>query len=246
MARVLVEIVCSVDDCVAAVNAGADRIELCAAIPLGGLTPPLSLLQEAKARVEVPIMAMCRPRPAGMCYTASEFATMERDIDIFGEHGTEGVVFGVLTEDGRIDVPRCRRLVERAKGLQTVFHRAFEVVPDPFEALEQLIDLGVTRLLTSGQKPNVIDGADLVKELIERAAGRIEILPGAGLTPENVGEFVRRTGCTAVHLAAYEAQTDPSTLHRPDIRYGAGELPDDTSYNLTDREAVARVVANVA
>jgi copper homeostasis protein len=247
MGKVLVEIVCcSVDDCVAAELGGADRIELCAAIPLGGLTPPLGMLLESKKRTGLPIMSMVRPRPAGFDYTEAEMANMEWDIEIFGEHGSEGVVFGVLTSDGTIDVARNRRLIDRAGTMQKVCHRCFEVVPDPFEALEQIIDLGFTRLLTSGQRASVIEGESTVRDLIERAAGRIEIMPGAGFRPGNLAGFVQRTGCTAVHLTAYgKAVTDPSTIHRKDIRYGAAELSEDWLYNMTNEEIVRSVVEEV-
>lgn len=245
MAKVLVEIVCcSVDDCVAAQQGGADRIELCAAIPLGGLTPPLGMLLEAKARMRLPVMAMVRPRPAGFDYTNGEFANMERDLELFREHGAEGAVFGVLTSNGRLDLERNRRLIQRAGDMDKVCHRCFEVVPDPFEALEQLIDLGFTRLLTSGQKASVIDGEALVKELIQRADGRIDILPGAGFRTDNIRSFVERTGCTAVHLTAYgNAEIDSSTLHRKDIRYGAAELEADWTFNRTSVDVVQSAVS---
>ncbi|HEY0867079.1 MAG TPA: copper homeostasis protein CutC [Fimbriimonas sp.] len=247
MRKTQVEIVCcSVDDCVAAHHGGADRIELWAAIPLGGLTPPLGMYVEAKSRVGLPYMVMVRPRPAGFNYTEAEFANMERDVEIFREHDAEGAVFGVLTDNGSLDLARNRRLVERCGKMQKVCHRCFEVVPDPFEALEQLIDLGFTRLLTSGQQASVVEGEDLVRRLIEKANGRIEIMPGAGFRLGNMRGFVERTGCSQVHLTAYgEPTSDSSTAHRADIRYGAAELPDDTSYNVTSVAVVEAAVREV-
>lgn len=242
----IVEIVCcSVDDCVETYAAGAHRIELCSAIPLGGLTPSLGLLREAKSRVPLPIMAMVRPRGAGMHYTEGEWAHMEQDAAIFRENGADGIVFGALTADGEVDLARCRRMVELAGPLTTVFHRAFDVTPDPFAALEQLIDAGVTRVLTSGQRPSVIDGADLVKALIDRADGRIEVLPGAGILPENVRDFVAKTGTKQIHLASYRFLRDTSTQHNPEIDYGTGAVADHAEYGLTNREAVATIVASV-
>lgn len=244
MPKTLVEIVCcSVDDCVSVEQAGADRIELCSAIPLGGLTPSLGLLLEAKKRVSIPIMAMVRPRASGMAYTDGEFANMLLDADIFAQYGADGLVFGVLTDDGTIDMVRNKKLIDRAGKLQKVCHRAFDVTPDPFEALEQVIDLGFTRVLTSGQKPSVIDGVELVKRLIEKADGRIEVLPGAGLCQDTVRPFADYTGCRQVHLAPFVAQTDSSTQHNTAIKYGAAEMPDDTNYGAIDGGSVSAIVA---
>jgi copper homeostasis protein len=246
MNNVLVEIVCcSVDDCLEAEKGGANRIELCAALPLGGLTPSLGLFLEAKSRVRIPIMAMVRPRASGMAYSEAEFANMLYEVDLFAQYGAAGVVFGVLTRDGRIDIPRNRQLIERAGSMQKVCHRAFDVTPDPFEALEQVIDLGFTRLLTSGQKPSAMDGMDLIAKLIEKAAGRIEVMPGAGIRADTVREFVGNTHCTQVHLAPFGEREDTSTRHNLAIKYGAAEMPEDKFYGLIERDEVAAVVAEV-
>jgi copper homeostasis protein len=240
---VLVEIVCcSVDDCVEAERGGAHRIELCAALALGGLTPSIGLLLEAKVRTKLPIMAMVRPRQAGFFYSPSEFATVERDADLLVEKGADGLVFGVLNADGTLDRQRTANLVQRAGSRQTVFHRAFDVVPDPFETLESLIDLGVTRILTSGQKAKGMEGAELIHSLVERAAGRIEILPAGGIRPSNVAELLARTGCVQVHLAPFREVPDPSTHSNPEIRFGSGIAHAEGVYGLTDASGVAGVV----
>jgi copper homeostasis protein len=241
-----VEIVCcSVDDCLEAVKGGADRIELCGAITVGGLTPSLGTLSEVKKRVDVPIVAMVRPRGAGFDYTEAEFATMLSD----GEHllasGADGLVFGVLLKDGRIDVERMSQLVNLCGNKDKVCHRCFDVTPNPKEALEQLIDLGITRLLTSGQRAYASDGAQLIRELVEQAAGRIEILPAGGLRMNNIVEFLRATGCRCVHLAPFIEQTDTSTLGNPEIEYAPTSLPKESVYHLIDREQVAAVVQAV-
>src|SRR6266545_4567395 len=162
MPDLVVEAVCcSADDCVEADAGGADRIELCGELVVGGLTPSLGTLIEALASTRVPIVQMIRPRAGGFCYSAREFATMRRDAELALAHGADGLVFGVLQESGEIDVPRCAELValahsgggEGGGGRQTVFHRAFDVVPEPFAALEALIALDVTRILTSGRQP---------------------------------------------------------------------------------------------
>ena len=173
----LLEICCgSIDDAIAAERGGADRVELCSALFLGGLTPSIGTLDEARARLRIPIIAMVRPRSGGFCYTAAEFATMERDAAAALAHGADGVVFGILHPDGTIDLDRTRGIRQIIGARQAVFHRAFDVTPDPFRALDQLVDLGITRVLTSGQQPDVIQGAALIRKLVEHARGRIEIL----------------------------------------------------------------------
>src|SRR5262249_36385522 len=182
-AELLLEvIVSSLDDARAAAAGGADRFELCGALALGGLTPSLGTLAAIKAKVAVPVMFMVRPREGGMAYTEGEFAVMERDADLALEAGADGLVFGFLTPDGEVDVPRCRRFIEARRagrpGAHFVYHRAFDVAADPRRALEQLVDLGVTRVLTSGRAALAVDGVAEIRRTREQAAGRIEVLPG--------------------------------------------------------------------
>ncbi len=242
MASILLEICCgSAEDAIEAAAGGADRVELCSALFLGGLTPSLGSLLEVKQRTQIPVIAMNRPRQAGFCYSAAEFAVMERDVELLVEHGADGVVFGVLNADGTIDSQRTRKLRERIGMRQAVFHRAFDVTPDPFRALEELIDLGITRVLTSGQKNEAPEGAELIKQLRERADGRIEVLPGAGITIENARQLVEQTGCTQVHLTAFAEQQDSSTLANAQIFFGAANGPEESKYERTDREYVRRM-----
>lgn len=242
MASTLLEICCgSAEDAMEAAAGGADRVELCSALFIGGLTPSLGSLIEVKRQAQVPVIAMNRPRQAGFCYSPTEFGVMERDAELLVENGADGVVFGVLNADGTVDLKRTRNLRERIGGRQAVFHRAFDVTPDPFRALEELIDLGIIRVLTSGQKNGAPEGAELIKQLRERAEGRIEILPGAGITIENVREFVGRTGCEQVHLTAFAEQQDSSTLANANIFFGAANGPEESKYERTDREYVRRM-----
>jgi copper homeostasis protein len=211
MPDLLVEAVCcTVDECLEAEANGADRIELCSALVVGGLTPSLGTLIEARAATRLPIVAMVRPREGGFCYSGRELATMRRDAELAVAHGADGIVFGILRSDGTVDSEHCAELVAiartaapRAGGrtVQTVFHRAFDEVPDPFAALETLIGLGVTRILTSGRQPTAVAGAALLRQLAERAAGRIEILPGGGVRAANVAELLHVSGLSAVHLS---------------------------------------------
>lgn len=203
--------VSSLEGALVAEAAGADRLELSCALTLGGLTPSLGLLREVRRATRLPLMVLIRPRPGGFCYNESELLLIERDLAIALDNGADGIVLGAL-DDGRQISPHLSWLVERAGPREVVFHRAFDEVAMPLVALEQLIDLGVRRVLTSGQQPSALQGADLLAELIRRAAGRIEILPGAGVRPHNVAELVQRTACTQVHgsfrLPGDEERTD--------------------------------------
>ena len=157
------------------------------------------------------------------------------------EHGADGIVFGILNDDGTVDVGRTRSLRERIGSRQAVFHRAFDVTPDPFRALEELIDLGITRVLTSGQKNGAPQGAELIKRLIEQADGRIEVLPGAGIGLDNVRQLTSTTGCTQIHLTAFAERQDTSTLANPDIKFGSENGPAESRFALTDRAYVRRM-----
>lgn len=239
MSPVLLEICCgSLDDALQAAAGGADRVELCAAMLLGGLTPSIGTIVEAARLLEIPFMTMIRPRGGGFAYTRAEFAAMERDVELALDAGSAGVVLGVLRDDGTVDATRTARLRKRAGAAEVVFHRAFDVTPDPFAALDTLIDLGCRRVLTSGQRPTVLEGAPLIRELMERAAGRIEILPGGGIAEWNVRECVERTGCDQIHLTAWRTMTDRSTDARPEIRFGSALHPSERDVAVTDAALV--------
>jgi copper homeostasis protein len=238
--HVLLEVaVASVEDALAAQAGNADRLELNAALTLGGLTPSLGTLIEVKAVLKLPVLVMIRPRGGGFAYSAADFKVMQRDADLALAHGADGLVFGVLSEEGRVDRDRCRRLVQQAGARQAVFHRAFDVTADPFEALEQLIDLGFRRVMTSGQEASAYNGAELIAALIRRAAGRIEILPAGGINRFTLADVVARTGCAAVHASLRTRRSDRSVTGRPQVFFGGPvRLPED-QYDTTDAEAVA-------
>jgi copper homeostasis protein len=246
MKNILLEICCgSIDDAIQAEKGGAERVELCSALFLGGLTPSIGTIEEAKRRLKIPVMVMVRPRGGGFCYTEAEFATMERDVEAAIDGGADGVVFGVLEDDGRIDVRRSKRMRQLIGKRQAVFHRAFDVTPDPFKALEQLVDLGITRVLTSGQKDTVPEGVELIAELVERAGGRIGILPGGGIRPFNVLEVVERTGCRQVHMTAWGTVRDSSTRARPEVTFGGALRPAEDSYEVTDAALVKKIAGSL-
>jgi copper homeostasis protein len=242
MGQILLEICCgSAEDALEAAAGSADRVELCSALFLGGLTPSLGSLLQVKQLAKIPVMAMNRPRAAGFCYSETEFAVMERDADLLLEHGADGIVFGILNDDGSVDIQRTRTLRKRIGSRQAVFHRAFDVTPDPFRALDELIDIGTTRVLTSGQKNSAPEAATLIARLIEHARDRIEVLPGAGIDLNNVRNFATSTGCNQIHLTAFTERRDPSTLANPDIKFGSENGPSESTFALTDRVVVRRI-----
>jgi copper homeostasis protein len=240
--RVLLEVpVASVQDALAAQEGGADRLELNAALSLGGLTPSLGTLIEVKAAVALPALVMIRPRPGGFAYDEADFKVMQRDVDLALQHGADGIVFGILTDDGRVDVDRCRRLLRQMENLTAVFHRAFDVTPDPMAALEQLIDLGFQRVMTSGQEQTAYNGVKRIAALIRHAAGRIEILPAGGINRFTVADVLARTGCNQVHASLRIQREDRSVLSRPQVSFGSAVKISEDRYEATSALAVAEL-----
>ncbi|HVZ57266.1 MAG TPA: copper homeostasis protein CutC [Chitinophagaceae bacterium] len=183
----------------AAVEGGADRIELCANLSEGGTTPSYGHIRQCREAFSLPIYPIIRPRGGDFLYTDEEFSIMERDVLLAKQLGCDGIVTGLLLADGSVDRDRTARLVETAYPLGVTFHRAFDRCRDPQAALEELIMLGCERILTSGQQATAPAGAALIAALQQQAAGRIVIMPGSGVRAENIRELVRLTGCTEYH-----------------------------------------------
>ena len=240
--KILFEVCCgSIDDAIEVQAGGADRIELNSCLFHGGLTPPIGSVIEARKRLQIPIIAMVRPRGGGFCYTEAEFAQMEHDARMFIEQGADGIVFGILNQDGSIDMQRNARLVEIAGDRDAVFHRAFDVTGDPFKALDQLIELGIKRVLTSGQQPSVPLGVEMLKQLVEYAKGRIEILPGGGIELHNAKEMADVIGCGQIHLAWFKSMRDSSCSLRPQIFFGGALYPPEDRYDVIDQDYIQNV-----
>ena len=234
----------SVAGAVAAAAAGAQRVELCAALAVGGLTPSLATIQRCRDAVDIDVMVMIRPREGDFDYSERELAVMHGDIEACHRIGVTGVVFGVLTPEGDLARPQVQELVGAAGDLSVTFHRAFDVCREPFTVLEQLVELGVDRVLTSGQAATVPEGRELIRRLVTRAAGRIGILPGCGLTPENVAETVAYLEVDEFHATAFT--TLPSRMrHRNERVYmGAPGLPEYERF-VTSETEVRRFLAAV-
>lgn len=197
----------SLDDALAAVDGGADRLELCANLDQGGTTPSEALIAEVVERVAVPVFVMIRPRGGSFAYSTSELEGMKRDMDRARDLDADGFVLGVLNSSNRIDSIRTQSLVDVAGDLPVTFHRAFDRTPDRFDSLEMLIDLGISRVLTSGGAATAAEGLTELRELVENADERIVILAGGGVRFNNVQELVEETGVNEVH-ARCELQAD--------------------------------------
>lgn len=198
-----------------AVAGGADRIELCANLAEGGTTPGMGHIRQCREAFSLPIFPIIRPRGGDFLFTEEEFQIMRHDIRLCRELGCDGVVIGLLNRDGTIDEKRTARLIEDAYPLSVTFHRAFDRCRDPFEALEQLTQIGCERILTSGQQPLAPDGIRLLAQLQQAAAGRITILVGSGVRPDTAGALAAGTGCTEFHASLRRKKRSPMDFVHP-------------------------------
>ena len=193
----------SLDDAREAEAGGAIRIELCSAITCGGVTPSHGLIKSVvDANLNLDINVLIRAREGGFCYTETEVEAMCQDIEFCRKAGVHGVVIGALTADGDIDMDACQKMVAAAGDMSITFHRAFDICREPLVALEQIISLGCHHLLTSGQQSSAEQGAEFIAELVKRAAGRIIIMPGAGINPKNIAAIEQKTAATEFHSTA--------------------------------------------
>ncbi len=229
----------------AAQEGGADRVELCSDLLEGGLTPTHGTLKVARQRLHIKIMAMVRPRGGDFCYSDVEFAVMREDLLAAKSLGADGIVLGLLEPDGTIDRDRTRELVQLARPLPVTFHRAFDMTRDPFEALDVLIDLGVDRVLTSGQEPSVVEGLSLIAELAKRAGTRIIVMPGGGITARNVARVVAEAGVKEIHFASLEPREGRMEYRNPRVFMGGTLRPPEYAQDITRPESVASVIGAV-
>ena len=240
----VVEICCgSYYDAWQAALGGAGRIELNGALMLGGLTPTASTVRMVKENLKLQVVAMVRPRGAGFCYLQEEFAVMEKECREVLKAGADGAAFGCLKEDGSLDEERSKRLVDiiRGMGREAVFHRAFDCAEDPFGTMEQLIRLGVDRVLTSGLKPMAMEGKDMLRQLQKLYGDRIQILAGSGVNGGNVRELVEYTGVLQVHSSCKAWREDPTTV-RNEVSYSIAPGDKSMCYDVVSRELVEELI----
>ena len=231
-----------VESCLAAQAGGADRVELCAGIPEGGTTPSYGEIMVARRVLTTTrLHVIIRPRGGDFLYTPLELERMEADIEVARQLGADGVVIGCLHEDGTIDMEANRRLVEKAQGMSLTFHRAFDRCRDPFEALEQLIDLGFDRILTSGQQPKAIEGASLLQKLHQQAAGRIILLAGCGVNEQTIRSLYEQTDIKEYHFSAREPMKSKMEYSNPEVFMGDPNADEDTLLYTTEERVRATI-----
>ncbi len=236
----------SVESCMAAQEGGANRVELCAGIPEGGTTPSYGEIKVARRLLtDTKLHVIIRPRGGDFLYSALEMERMEEDIRMCRELGADGVVFGCLKADGTVDMEQNCRLMECAKGMSVTFHRAFDRTIDPFQALEDIISLGCDRILTSGQQPKAIEGTTLLAELQEKAAGRITLLAGSGVTEENIRRIYDATGIHEYHFSA-RISVKSKMMNIGSAVYMGAKDADEENILVTSKERVENTIKQLA
>lgn len=243
MGRIIEICANSAQSCVEAESGGAKRVELCAAIPEGGTTPSygeIRMAQELTSMIDINVII--RPRGGDFLYTQAEVQAMLYDIEMAKELCVHGVVFGCLTKDGDIDIALMKRLIDAAGSLSVTCHRAFDVCRDPFAALEQLIDLGCDRILTSGQQVTAVEGIPMIAELVHRAAGRIIIMPGCGVRETNIARIEAETGATEFHTSARGVVQSGMLYRNEQVPMGSCVVTSEFETVQTDRKKVAAYI----
>ena len=248
MRESIVEICCgSFYDALQAAKGGAKRIELNSALMLGGLTPSTATLKLVKQNIpDLKVITMVRPRGAGFCYSREEFQVMEAECQELLEAGADGIAFGCLTENGNLDIEKNNRLLSLIKmyNKEAVFHRAFDIVSDPFLTMEKLIKMGVDRVLTSGLQAKAMEGAELIKQLQERYGTRIEILAGSGVNASNARKLMDETGICQVHSSCKDWITD-STTKANGVSYSMISGEQEMMYDVVSAKLVEQLLAAV-
>lgn len=243
----MIEICCgSYYDALQAARGGARRIELNCGLHLGGLTPSLASLELTKERCDLNVIAMVRPRGGGFCYSREDFQVMERECAQLVSHGADGIAFGCLNRDATLCREQNARLIDliHGQGKEAVFHRAFDCCADPYRTMEELIHMGVDRVLTSGLKPKAMEGRDLIRKLQQRYGKEIEILAGSGVNASNARQLMEETGISQVHSSCKDWRQDPTTVANG-VSYAFAPAPWEDCYDVVSEELVRRLLKAV-
>ena len=229
----------SIESAIAAEKGGADRIELCASLFEGGITPSAGCIELTLKNVSIDTNVIIRPRGGDFLYTDVEFEVMKKDIIMTKNLGANGVVLGILNRDGSVDIERTKELVYLAKPMTITFHRAFDMTPDPFKALEDIISLGIDRILTSGQERTALEGIDLISDLVKAANGRIIIMAGGGVNERNINKLYTRTGVQELHSSG-RVKADSAMTYRKSHVFMGGELRlPEYEVSITDSQRIS-------
>ena len=226
----------SLESALAAQRGGADRLELCSNLVIGGTTPDAALFKQVRQLGQIKINVLIRPRFGDFCYTDSEFERILDAVRLFADLGADGVVIGVLQPDGSLDAGRMARIMAQVPGLPVTLHRAFDQTADPSRSLAEAIELGVTTILTSGQQATCLEGVDLLKTLVTQAAGRIDILAGAGVSAQNIAAIWQQTGIQSYHLSGKIILDSPMRFRNPAVQMGLPSLDEFSIYQTDEKQ----------
>ncbi len=232
----------SVESAIVAQSAGASRVELCDNLMEGGTTPSYGTIVSARKNLDIGLNVIIRPRGGDFLYSDLEYDIIRRDIDICGESGVDGIVIGLLRADGTIDLERTARLIELANPMEVTFHRAFDMIRDPFSGLEDVISSGAKRILTSGQKNQAPEGSELIKQLIDRALNRIIIMPGGGINISNIEKLARITGASEFHFTGRKTTDSHMTYRKEGISMGGHESIPEFSRKVADDNTIRGII----
>lgn len=232
----------SPESALAAQRGGADRVELCDNLAEGGTTPSIGSIQIARELLNIKLHVIIRPRGGDFLYSDIEFELMKRDITAAKRAGVDGLVFGILHQDGSIDKPRNRKLVELSRPMAVTFHRAFDVCSEPFIALEDLIEIGLDRILTSGQQPTATEGTELIAKLVETAGDRISIMACGGLNAQNIANVTKVTRAREFHFTAFEDVASAMKFRNESVSMGGTGNASEYTRRVTSTEIVREMI----
>lgn len=238
-------VVDSIHSALAAEEGGAKRVELCDNLFEGGTTPSAGTIEVVRKYLKIEVNVMIRPRGGDFLYSDLEFEIMKSDINLAKGLGVNGVVFGILTEDGSIDIARTKELIKLSRPLSVTFHRAFDMVQDPFKALEDLIKLKSDRILSSGQERTAMEGADLLKDLIVKSEGKIIIMPGGGITERNIKKISQITKAKEYHISGRKKVESKMNFRKSHVFMGGELRLDEYENSFADAGKISNFISNL-
>lgn len=237
--KIITEIcVDSLESSIAAEKGGAGRLELCQNLIAGGTSPSLGLVELVREYIDIDVNVMVRPRSGDFCYSNFEMKVIKRDIKILKSTGINGIVIGILTPNGEVDMDKMRDVMRLSHPLPVTFHRAFDMVKDPFKALDDLIKLGVERILTSGQKNTAVEAIEIIGQLVKRAKDKIIIMPGSGINKGNVIEIIKNTGVKEIHLSAKKKIPSNMKYRNQEVKMGGNIVVPEFDNYFTHKDIV--------